>query len=39
MKMAFEVNLKIVFLVSQVTYFKLTKETSKNVADTAFNHK
>ena len=36
MKRAFEVKQKTFFLVSQVPSFKHTKQTSKNVADTAF---
>ena len=30
-------ELKIFFLVSQVISFRLTKQASKNVADTTFN--
>ena len=36
MKRAFEVKQKIFFFVSQVASFRLTKQTSKNVADTTF---
>ena len=35
---AFEVKWKTFFLVSQVVSFRLTKETSKNVADITFKH-
>ena len=37
MKRAFKVKLKTFFLVSQVPSLRLTKQTSKNVADTTFN--
>ena len=37
MKRAFEVKLKTFSLASQVLSFRLTKQTSKNVADTTFN--
>ena len=36
MKRAFEVKQKTFFFVSQVPSFTLTKQTSKNVADTTF---
>ena len=38
MKRAFEVEQKIFFFVSQVASFRLTKQTSKNVADTTFKY-
>ena len=36
-KRALETKQKTFFLVSQVLYFRLKKQTSKNVADTVFN--
>ena len=36
-KKAFEIKYKTFFLVSQVLYFRLKKQTSKNVADTTCN--
>ena len=36
MKRAFKVKQKTLFLVSQVLYFRHTKQTSKNVANTTF---
>ena len=39
MKRAFQVNQKTFFLVQQVLAFRFKKQTSQNVADTAFNVK